>query len=467
MTCWKPTMPLAWSAAEMERILADALSVLAQVGVECAHEGARQRLAGWPGASISGERVRFAPAPVRDHVERMRARHAPDPLAPEPPFSLGNCWAGLTYCDPETQAIRPAAERDVIRMVRLWDARGLSGVVPVQPGDVPPALVTLAAERIALQHSRFLGGQLTVTDSEEVRYLIDMNLAAGRRYTLMEEVSISPLRLNPHGLDIALQFLGNPDVEVLITGAIPMAGVTCPLDPRSAIVQAVAERLVQSVLCEALGTDSGPLTFRVEPFDFQYSAIVFGSPEWCLYHALCAQMSEFLSGRPARTGRFRSTAKRPDSQAATERTASALWQALLGARHFGGVGQLSVDEVFSPQQAVLDREILQYVERLFQGIDAHTPGIDPAALIAEGVAAGSFVALEDTARRFRGMYAFPEIFRHWNLGRWRDEGEPEVLAEAWARAQAEIASSTFRLPEAQHREVDRVYQRAVRHVTRT
>jgi len=187
MTYWKPTMPLAWSAAEMEGILADALSVLAQVGVECAHELTRLRLAGWPGASISGERVRFAPAPVRDHVEQMRARHALAPRAPEPPFSLGNCWAGLAYCDPETQAIRPAAERDVIGMVR----------------------------------------------------------------------------------------------------------------------------------------------------------------------------------------------------------------------------------------------------------------------------------------RFCEMYVFPEIFRHWNLGRWRDEGEPEVLAEAWARAQAEIASSTFRLPEAQHREVDRIYQRAARRITGT
>jgi trimethylamine:corrinoid methyltransferase-like protein len=308
-----------------------------------------------------------------------------------------------------------------------------------------------------------LGGYLTVTDPEEVHFLIDMNLAAGRRYQLMEQVGISPLRLDQHGLETALRFMDDPNVQIHLTGFIPMAGVTCPLDPRSAVVQATAETLALDVVHAALGLEGGSLSVRVEPFDFQYSSIVFGSAEWCLYDVLASQMSAYLAGQPVRGGKFRSVAKRPDIQASCERTASALWQALLGARHFGAVGQLSVDEVFSPQQAVLDREILGYVERVVAGIELEA-GVDAVDLIGKGIAEGHFVGMQDTLSRYRDFYYFPGLFRHWGLQRWRAEGEPSILAEAWARAQAEIASSTYELQEDVAQEIDRIYARACAHI---
>ena len=171
-------------------------------------------------------------------------------------------------------------------------------------------------------------------DPEEVRYLVDMNLAVGRRYRLAENVGISPLRFDDQGIETALSFANNPDIEVDLGGFMPMAGATCPLDPRSGIVQAVAEGLAFSMACDALGFPHAGFGFRLDPFDFQYAMIVFGSPEWCLYRTLVVRMMGFLNGQPSSHGAFRSTAKRPDEQAACQRTASVLWQALLGARRF-------------------------------------------------------------------------------------------------------------------------------------
>lgn len=141
--------------------------------------------------------------------------------------------------------------------------------------------------------------------------------------------------------ETCLCFLDHPHVDVSLSGFIPMAGATCPLDPRSALVQSLAEELALNVVRSSLGLSGGRLSLRVDPFDMQYAAIVFGSPEWCVYRALVMQVREYVTGRPAREGMFRSVAKRPNAQAACERTASVLWQALLGARHFGAVGQLS------------------------------------------------------------------------------------------------------------------------------
>lgn len=464
MTKWTPNIIPPWSSSDLNGILNDALRVLEEIGVECTHEGVRDRLAEWGGTSFVARRVFFTNARVRAYLDKRRSLSGKSCRDETVEFSMGGCWAGLNYCDPKTQELRPASSEESAQMARLWDARGLSGVVPVMPGDVPPALATLAAERIALENSRFLGGFLTVTDPEEIRFLIDMNLTAGRRYHLVEQVGISPLRFNDEGLATALCFLGNPDVDVSLTGFIPMAGATCPLDPRSAVVQSVAETLALNIVCSALGISGGGLGIRVEPFDFQYSSIVFGSPEWCLYRALVFQMTEYLTGVPTRHGMFRSVAKRPDTQAACERTASVLWQALLGARHFGAVGQLSVDEVFSPQQAVLDKEILGYVKRVIDGLDLRPGAVDPVAVIQEGVREGSFIGVADTVCRFRDFCYFPDIFRHWNLGRWRAENLPSILDEAWARAKQEIASSTYQVEDKQREQIVRIYQKAESYV---
>ena len=90
--------------------------------------------------------------------------------------------------------------------------------------------------------------------------LCDMNAAAGRRYQLMEQIGISPLRFNGEALEAALIFRSHPNIDVHVSGFIPMAGVTCPLDPRAAAVQAAAEELALDVLCTVLDLDGGGLT---------------------------------------------------------------------------------------------------------------------------------------------------------------------------------------------------------------
>jgi len=464
MKTWRPGISGPLSASELASVLDDALRVLAEIGIECHHTEVRRRLAEWKGTALADGRVRFAAHAVREHIEAKREALIKPDEEHEVELTMGGCWAGLNYCDPETQEIRAGTSAEVAQMARFWDARGLTGVVPLQPGDVPPELVALTAEHIGITESRGMGGSLPVTDPEEIRLLIEMNLAAGRRYRLMQQTGISPLRFNDEGLEVALGFFDNPDVEAGLGGFIPTAGATCPLDPKAALVQSTAEALAHDILCTVLQRSGGGFGLRIEPFDFQYSTVVFGSPEWCLYDVLVLQMSAFLSRYPIRHGKFRSVAKHPDAQAACERTGSVLWQALLGARGFGGVGQLSVDEVFSPQQVIIDGEILRYVERLMKGLDLGRGPADSVGLIREGVEQGHFLAVKDTVARYRDFYRFPDLFRHWNAGRWRVEGAPSILSEAWDRAKAKIAESTFTLPADQRKEVDRIFEKAVGYV---
>ena len=254
---WRPTVPLPWTDSDLESIERDALRVLGEIGVECKHPDARRVIAERAGVTIRGDRVCFAEQPLRDHLAERRAS-AQQPER-NTPFALGGCYATLAYCDPETQAVRPATTAEATRMARLWDARGLAGTLPVAPGDVHPALATVEAERICLENSHYLGGKLTVTDPDLVPHLCEMNAAVGRRYHLVEQIGISPLRFNGEGLLTALRFADRADMDVSLDGFIPMAGATVPLDPRSAIVQSSAETIAFDFVCAKLNNDGGSL----------------------------------------------------------------------------------------------------------------------------------------------------------------------------------------------------------------
>ena len=455
----------SWKNCDLEQVVQQALNVLAEIGVACDHAPTILLLREKGFAEHRSGRLFFKTKRVQEEIDRAR-RNPPADSGANVEFSLGGCWPELNYCDPETGEIRPATTAEAELMTRFWDARGVrTSSVPLMAGDVPPSLATLQTEWIGLRHSHDLGGSLTVTDPEEIRYLRDMNLAAGRNYRLTEMIGISPLRFDSAALEAVFRFKDDPAIKINLAGFIPIAGATCPLDPLSAAIQAMAEEFAVDTVGISLGLRKQvEFNCRIDPFDFQYATIVFGSPEWCLYNGLGRQVRLLFRGIPDRGGAFRSVSKQPDAQAACERTASVLWQALQGARHFGAVGQLCVDEVFSPQQAIIDGEILRYVGRLIRGFSTDTAPADPLAVIRAGIAEGSYLGVDNTVEHFRDIIDSPDIFRHWNLGRWHAEGSPSVLSEAWARAQATIAKADFHLPSASEKEVNAIYQRAKEYI---
>ena len=107
-------------------------------------------------------------------------------------------------------------------------------------------------------------------------------------------------------------------------------------------------------------------------------------------------------------------------------------------------------------------EIVAYAARVVRGFDFGND--DAFELVREGVGVGQFVGLPDTTIRFRELYHFPDLFRHWNVGRWRSEGSPSILGEAWTRAKEEIQQSTFQLDPVQRDEIERIYCKAEEYI---
>jgi trimethylamine:corrinoid methyltransferase-like protein len=350
-------------------------------------------------------------------------------------------------------------------MARFMDARGgRNWPIPIIPADVPRRQMTLACEHIAISNTRKLGGFTIAMDPTEIEFLVEMNQVAGRTFTLVEQIAISPLRFNDHGLEARERFAGRKDVRVILTGSMECVGSTAPLPIRSALVQLCAEAIALSIAGVALQGGPGAMGGELFPFDFQHAMLLFSGPEDMLYWSLGKQMIEFLNGRPAWGGSFHSMGRQPDPQSSAERTALALWQAIHGARRFHGAGQLAIDHIFSPQQAVIDDEILAIIAHVVGGLDPLAGSSDPVAEIAEGVAGGTFIDQPATAAGFRAVSFFPKLFHRYNAGHWHELGSPTILAEAWDKAQQQIRSCDFHLPADQQRDLDRIYSKACKTV---
>jgi trimethylamine:corrinoid methyltransferase-like protein len=245
-------------------------------------------------------------------------------------------------------------------------------------------------------------------------------------------------------------------------GGIPVAGTTAPLVFPASLVLSLAEALALDWIMATL-SDGRHTVFnvRLDPFDMRSANLLFGSAEWCIMSQCIRELMKGLFGTAGRGGAFRTNGKRVDAQTMMERTASFLWQAMMGARMFGAVGQLCIDEVYSPVQAVLDRELVRYGARLIAGIPVACwqPGLDAVALIREGVAENGFLTHDTTSRLYREFYDLTRLASAENLNTWRRGKKASLEERAWDEAAALIAAHDFELEGAARREVEKLYER--------
>ena len=446
--------------ADLQQIHHGALRVLDEIGVTCAHKGFQERLAGTEGILIEGDSIKFSPDLVDEYVARMRDHER---ASPPTDWTLSAPWTGLWLCDTDTNELRQATLSDTIEMVKLCDASGFtSGPPPVFATDVPPRLAPFAMDMACLRYSRGLGCGFEFSEDEDIKYLKELWQAAGRRCHILCQFLISPLHFNEASIDTILRYMDDPDLDVHPGLAIPMLGATAPLSFPGAMMQTAAEALAARITLSIVTNGrTAPFNIRLEPFDMKYANIVFGSPEWDIFSLLAKQVHEWYTHTKTYSSRLRTMSKTVDLQAQAERTASALFHALAGARHFGGAGQMSVDEVFSPVQVILDEEIVAYCRRVCEGAEFGDAN-DDFRLIAEVGPGGNYLAQDRTVESHRQVYWLPGLFEHWNVGQWREARMPTVLARAREEAKRRIASHEYECSDEARKGMERVYARVER-----
>jgi trimethylamine:corrinoid methyltransferase-like protein len=439
-----------------------ALRVLSEVGLSVEQDPLRRRLSDQDGVDLRAGRIYLAPWLVEAYVEDYRAarqsRGGTIPQHARIHLSAGCCASHIA--DAATGLVRPITTTDLIDATRLIDTlhdEAISGHVPGFPQDVPAPLQALAEYKIGSWYSRF-GGSFTAPCSlDGLEHLYEMHQVMGKPFRLPLYV-INPLKIMGDSLEAILHFLDRADG--FSAGSMPLMGGTAPIHFVGAFVQAMAEAIGGFIVLRLLAPDK-PVSFGVMAFclDMKYGSITYGSPEQNLCDLIKLPVNAFYGMTGGSTRSIRTMAKRPGTQAAAEKGASAVVGALAGSRSFMGAGTLSVDEVFSPEQLVIDREIADYALRVAQGFefDADKLSVD---VIAACVEDGAFLAHESTLAHYRDVYWAPRLFEHTMLGRWRELGERDVLDEAQAIVERRLASYDFELAPEKVQALDEIYAHA-------
>jgi len=438
--------------------------VLREIGMEVRHAEVLERLRDG-GFRVSDGRVFFEPAVVDEYVDEMRRLVSsrstyPSSASDDGRLTLSVSSYSLHVHDVETGRVVPYTTDRLIEMCKLMDTLAEDGVYGAPPGiptDEPPDLQPVAQYRIAALYARQGASPVDPTSAKTVGYLLDMAEVMGRPIRRLPVYIPTPLRLGGESLEVVLSCVDR--LSHISISSMPATGATAPLHPFGALALAAAELMGGAVAVRAL--TGKPTTFAVGifPFDLRAGAMVFGSPENMLFQMLCADFNRFYGwAQHPVPDNIHVMATLPNAQSASEKAAIMSLGAFMGARHFSCAGTLSLDDIFSPEQLLVDCEIRDWVQRAVQGVWMGEEVVDDwLPEIQAGLQRG-FMALDSTLDYYKVHTWYPQRFWRGAIGPWLSEGQPPFSDRLQDEVRQRIAAHDFELDVDRRREIERIYQ---------
>jgi len=457
----------------LEHIHEAALRLLESIGLLVRAPQAREAAARL-GLTVREQRVLFDRATVNAFVEEFRAPPAVEEEEPDPSSDilLAPCQYAVMTHDIETDQVVPFTTDRLIEAAKLLDTLTPYGVIAKTPGtpmDVPGDLQPVLKYKIQALYCRHGRRPVELGTPRATPYLLDMAEALGHPVTVADVYVVSPLTIGGESFDCALE--QRHRLQSLMVSNMSSMSATAPIRLGDALALGVAEVVSAAILAREVVGLPVDWSVRVTPFDPRFMCLTLGGPEEFPLQWASEEVNAWYHGRApgAPWGGLHSQAKLPDQQAAVERTTMMLTLALFGTRVFGGIGRLSLDEVFSPEQAVIDLEIRDHVQRLIAGADGVC---DPESCLAE-VAAGlpsGFLGLDSTAELYAQTYWRPRLFwrgmvNEWQLALSAAEGAahaPALRARAKDMVRRQLKLHDFEPEPEARRAVERIYAAAER-----
>jgi trimethylamine--corrinoid protein Co-methyltransferase len=377
-------------------------------------------------------------------------------------------YQGL-YHDPQTNALVPFTDATLASYIKL--ARLLPGVTGIHMQNYPVAAAhptePLELRIFAWRHGAQEAGGIQLTAL--CPYLLEMYAvkAEAENSTLPEvfrgqAFMISPLRIPAHEAEQIL-FFHNHGLRVSLTNMIT-AGGTGPVTLAGCIALNLAERIALGILNRVLYGDlTWALGGSITPLDMRTMIQPYGRPEMLLTNLANIQLARHYGVR-AWPHSGLTDAKAPSHEAGVQKLMTALPCILAGGANIEP-GLLSIDEVFSPVQMILDAELVSALRRALRGFEVtdDTLAVDLIEAVGPG---GFFTDRVHTARHFRESQWQPEIWsrdmlQHWLLDqsgidvdrardRWhavmsQPDPPPGILPDTEARLRDIVARARSRL----------------------
>ncbi len=432
----RPTLKLLDDALA-ERIVAEAHTVLARVGVACeAPEVVELLIEHGAGFDAVKGRVlipellverALAVVPERFGLYDLEGRQTHDLGGSRVHFTPGSSATWLL--DGATGETRRPATADCVRFARLTAAlpRLHAQSTAMIPDDVDPRIADSYRLLLCLTHCAkpVVTGTFTADGLAVMRDLLiavrgDAAALAARPLAIFTCCPTSPLRWTAEGAcDLVACARSRIPVEI---DPVPLSGFMAPVTLVGTLVQLTAE-VLSGVVISQLAAPGAPVLFGAAPaiFDIRYETSPMSAVESSMLTVAASEIGHRL-GMPTQGYIALSDAKVLDAQAGLETSFGATLAALAGVNSVSGPGMLDFVNCQSLEKLVVDHEICGMVERLVAGIE---PREDfPAAPLLEELLADKHLLIADhTRRHLRREITFPgPVIDRTSRDRWHEEG---------------------------------------------
>jgi len=443
---------------DIDRIWSGAVKVLGEIGLEIANDDLAKALAGK--LPLKDSRV-LIPADVAEHyADEIRSRFGgPLDVAPVGRPVLHNLPLNPYWLDPADGRIKPNDTATVIRnsrlLCQLTDEGSVCGSVAGVPSDVPAEMQFLMVHYLACIYSRHPGSWSLMHTRRAMEYIFEVADVMGLAKSVYAE-SISPLKFTGQSVDLAIE-AGRDGVTVGID-PMPVLGVTAPADWHMAWSQSVAENIGSYVLFRECGIENVQApSVRLFLSNPSASTPYFSAPQHIIALLMRRKVREFFGLATVGGELMLVAAKAPDVQAAAEKMAGCLLGKVYGFGHIEGAGGLWLDEVFSPQQLVIDAEIGRFVASM--DVNVAEPTGDIVSVIESGLVTGGFLDADMTLDRFKEFAWAPELFDLATRGSWNGDHQT-LLKRAAGIARDKADAYTYELTDHRREALDAIIARA-------
>lgn len=458
--------------ADIERIIGDAYQVLSQIGIHIMEDSVREQMSD-KGFTINNKRVLIDCETAAGFMEDYKkyAWELEQEQTAKFSESRFDGWINpytVFFEDPGSGNVCKHDSQSLVKMTQfiqnLSRTYGFTPGVPGFPSDVPSELESLARYKIAAQNCR-PGWWLEATSLLSAEYMFEMAGVIGQEIRSLPVYVATPLNLGDESFHISMRFKDRVD-RIHVT-SMPSFGANAPLSINAAYSFSLAEVLGTSIIMRELTGLKVDFHVQMYPFDFRQMNMVFGSPEKLLFDFLNIELNAKLHSLPfaVRSTNIHTWAKKTGIQSAAEKGSLMMSGALLGARYFEGLGGLSLDEIFSPVELVLDCELMQHVSKIVAGFANAPLEEDFMQLIREGLD-GSFLNTELTLFNHADYIWYPRIFDRSNYSSWLSSDGKDALEKAREMVFQHMEQvPSFELDESRNREIEELYRKACKRST--
>lgn len=459
----RPGLRKFFSEQELLDMHACALKLIEEDGIKIPNSSLLDCFSKYEGVRIQANRLHIAPALVNRLIEEHRSRPGRPDMQEERRISLSPYNYADHIVDPDTGRIRPIMEKDLIRLTRLIDALHTAGY-PVSGGcpgfaqDLPEQIRSMAQFRIAATYSRTVG-DADLSSNEAAEYIFEMSKVVGRKSLSYSLFMFSPLRVDEASLDRIFHMVDRRIPVDITVQAMPLLGATTPISLQGALIQAIAEVLAGFVMMKlVIRGNPVDLWIKLFGFDMKHASVALGSAEEALLSSVCKEVTDFYCGVQSPNPYNFSMGNIPGEQNVLEKTANMLMKALSGCREFICAGA-TASGVFSPEQLVIDCEIVSYIDRIIRGYEKVNLEAQ-LQIIRESNSSGQFLDHDSTLEGFRTAYWIPRLFEHRTYPQWANSPGETLKARVGKIVEEMTQRHDYVLEEEKKQEIDRIYTEA-------